>query len=179
MTDRVGYQLGNYRLLTLLGKGSFAEVYLGQHVRFKQQAAIKVLHTHLTGTEAEHFQREAETISALAHPGIVRVFDFDLDIEEGMPFLVMEYAPNGSLRRRHPREKWSRSLCSSPTSNRWPTPCSMRTSTRSSTVMSSRRICCWECAKRLYWLLGTSVQKYAPLREKILLTLLANIGGLV
>jgi excinuclease UvrABC ATPase subunit len=31
----------------------------------------------------------------------------------------------------------------------------------------------------LYWLLGTSVQKYAPLREKILLTLLANRGGLV
>ena len=31
----------------------------------------------------------------------------------------------------------------------------------------------------LYWLLGTSVQKYAPLREKILLPLLANIGGLV
>src|SRR6266571_4515499 len=101
MTDRVGQQLGNYRLLTLLGKGSFAEVYLGQHVRFKQQAAIKVLHTHLTGTEAEHFQREAETIAALAHPGIVRVFDFD--VQDSIPFLVMEYAPNGSLRRRHPK----------------------------------------------------------------------------
>src|SRR5438876_3453710 len=101
MTDRVGQQLGNYRLLTLLGKGSFAEVYLGQHLRFNQQASIKVLHTHLTGTEAEHFQREAETIAALAHPGIIHVFDFD--IEEGMAFLVMEYAPNGSLRRRHPK----------------------------------------------------------------------------
>src|SRR6266702_2994870 len=103
MTDHVRQQLGNYRLLTLLGRGSFAEVYLGQHVRFRQQAAIKVLHTHLTGTEAEHFQHEAETIAALAHPGIVRVFDFDIDIEEGMPFLVMEYAPNGSLRRRYPK----------------------------------------------------------------------------
>src|SRR5438876_1831285 len=101
MTDRVGQQLGNYRLLTLLGKGSFAEVYLGQHLGFNQQAAIKVLHTHLTGKEAEHFQREAETIAALAHPGVVRVFDFD--IEESMAFLVMEYAPNGTLRRRHPK----------------------------------------------------------------------------
>jgi hypothetical protein len=43
MTDRVGQQLGNYRLLTLLGRGSFAEVYLGQHVRLPLQAAIKVL----------------------------------------------------------------------------------------------------------------------------------------
>src|SRR5256714_9012020 len=101
MADSVGQQLGNYRLLTLLGKGSFAEVYLGQHLRFKQQAAIKVLHTHLSGTEAEHFQREAETIAALAHPGIVRVFDFD--VQESIPFLVMEYAPNGSLRRSHPK----------------------------------------------------------------------------
>src|SRR5438132_13057297 len=55
MADRVGQQLGNYRLLTLLGKGGFAEVYLGQHLRFNQQAAIKVLHLHLTGTEAQHF----------------------------------------------------------------------------------------------------------------------------
>jgi len=37
----------------------------------------------------------------------------------------------------------------------------------------------FELGFTLYWLLGTSVQKYAPLREKILLTLLANIGGLV
>jgi len=31
----------------------------------------------------------------------VRVFDFD--VQEGVPFLVMDYAPNGSLRRRHPQ----------------------------------------------------------------------------
>jgi eukaryotic-like serine/threonine-protein kinase len=101
MADRVGQQLGNYRLLTLLGKGGFAEVYLGQHLRFNQQAAIKLLHMHLIGTEAEHFRYEAETIALLAHPGIVRVFDFD--VQEGAPFLVLEYAPNGSLRRRHPK----------------------------------------------------------------------------
>src|SRR5207248_5942427 len=37
----------------------------------------------------------------LAHPSIVRVFDFD--VQDGVPFLVMEYAPNGSLRQRYPR----------------------------------------------------------------------------
>jgi peptide/nickel transport system substrate-binding protein len=100
MADRIGQHLGNYRLISLLGQGGYAEVYLGQHVRFDMQAAVKVLHTHLTDKEAEHFQQEAETIAKLAYPSIVRVLDFD--VQDGVPFLVMDYAPNGSLRRRHP-----------------------------------------------------------------------------
>ena len=70
-------------------------------MRFNQQAAIKVVHAHLSDQEVEHFRHEAETIATLAHPSIVRVFDFD--VQEGVPFVVMEYAPNGSLRRRFPR----------------------------------------------------------------------------
>jgi ABC-type transport system substrate-binding protein/serine/threonine protein kinase len=101
MVDRVGQQLGNYRLVALLGQGGYAEVYLGQHVRLSLQAAIKVLHTHLTGSEAEHFYQEAETIAKLSHPSIIRVFDFD--VQDGTPFLVMDYAPHGSLRQRFPR----------------------------------------------------------------------------
>src|SRR5947209_9887676 len=101
MADRLGQQFGNYRLVSLLGQGGYAEVYLGQHVRFNQQAAIKVLHAHLSEQEARHFQQEAETIATLAHPGIIRVLDFD--VQEGVPFLVMDYAPNGTLRRRYPK----------------------------------------------------------------------------
>ncbi len=101
MADRLGQQLSNYRLVTLLGEGGYAQVYLGQHVRLDLQAAIKVLRTYLTSSEAEHFQHEAQTIARLVHPSIVRVFDFD--VQEGVPFLVMDYAPNGSLRRRYPR----------------------------------------------------------------------------
>ena len=73
MADRIGQQLGNYRLVSLLGQGGYAEVYLGQHLRFNQQAAIKVLHAHLTQAEAEHFQQEAETIATLAHPSRLQV----------------------------------------------------------------------------------------------------------
>src|SRR5579864_5744016 len=101
MVDRVGQQFGNYRLVTLLGTGGYAEVYLGQHVRLNLQAAIKLLHTHLTGQEAEHFQQEAQTIASLMHPAIVRILDYD--VQDGVPFLVMDYAPNGSLHRRHPK----------------------------------------------------------------------------
>jgi peptide/nickel transport system substrate-binding protein len=101
MNDRVGQQFGNYRLVSLLGQGGYAKVYLGQHVRLSLQAAIKVLHTYLTGQEAEHFHQEAETIAKLTHPSIVRILDFD--VQEGVPFLVMDYAPGGSLRRRYPK----------------------------------------------------------------------------
>jgi eukaryotic-like serine/threonine-protein kinase len=100
VADRLGQQFGNYRLIALLGQGSYAEVYLGQHVRLELQAAIKVLHGHLTSSEAERFQQEAQTMERLTHPSIVRVFDFD--VQDGIPFLIMEYAPNGSLRRRYP-----------------------------------------------------------------------------
>src|SRR5437588_12849461 len=101
MADRIDQQLSNYRLVSLLGQGGYAEVYLGQHVRLNQQAAIKVLHAHLTQSEAERFQQEAQTISTLVHPSIIRVFDYD--VQDGVPFLVMDYAPNGSLRQRYPK----------------------------------------------------------------------------
>jgi peptide/nickel transport system substrate-binding protein len=101
MSDRIGQHFGNYRLVALLGQGGFAEVYLGQHMRLNLQAAIKVLHTHLTEQEVAHFQQEAETIAQLQHPAIVRILDYD--VQDGIPFLVMDYAPGGSLRRRYPK----------------------------------------------------------------------------
>src|SRR5258708_23233020 len=100
MTDRVGEELGKYRLTRLLGRGSFAEVYLGEHVYLKAEAAVKVLRTHLADSDVESFLKEAQTIAHLVHPHIIRIFDFD--VHEGTPFLVMDYAPHGTLRQRHP-----------------------------------------------------------------------------
>jgi len=96
-----GKQFGAYRLTKLLGKGGFAEVYLGEHVLLGTPAAIKVLHAELSSGEDVSFQREAKTIAALQHPHIVRVLDFD--IQDGTPFLVMAYAAQGTLRSRHRR----------------------------------------------------------------------------
>jgi serine/threonine protein kinase len=94
-------QLGNYRLMCLLGQGGFADVYLGEHIYLNTQAAIKVLQMHLGQQELEDFLNEARTVARLVHPHIVRVLEFG--VENNTPFLVMDYAPNGTLRQRHPR----------------------------------------------------------------------------
>lgn len=99
MTDRVGQRLGNYRLTRKLGEGGFAEVYLGEHLHLGTEAAIKVLTLQLTGDELEQFRNEARTIAHLQHPHIVRVLEFG--VEGTTPFLVMDYAPHGTLRQRY------------------------------------------------------------------------------
>src|SRR5437016_6363186 len=79
MADRVGQQLGSYRLLRKIGQGAFAEVYLGEHLYLERLAAIKVLHVQMQPETHEPFQREARIIARLQHPHIVPVHDFGLD----------------------------------------------------------------------------------------------------
>ena len=101
MTDQIGQRLGNYTLLRLLGKGGFAEVYLGEHVYLKSLAAIKVLLTQLGQEDTDRFISEARLLMGLRHPNIVRVLEFG--VEQDIPFLVMDYAPHGTLRQRYPK----------------------------------------------------------------------------
>ncbi len=101
MVDRVGQQLGNYRLIQLLGQGNWASVYLGQHVHLNTQAALKVLHEQLAHADAGGFLDEARAIAHLRHPHIVQVLDFG--IAGSIPFLVMDYAPAGNLRQHYPK----------------------------------------------------------------------------
>ncbi len=98
MQPTVGQQIGNYRILRLLGKGGTASVYLGEHIYLKSHAALKILHTALPDTE--QFLTEARTLVGLAHPHIVRVLDFA--VQDDVPFLVMDYASDGSVRQQYP-----------------------------------------------------------------------------
>ncbi|HZR42172.1 MAG TPA: serine/threonine-protein kinase, partial [Ktedonobacteraceae bacterium] len=108
MADHVGKppegarQVGDYRLLRRLGGGGFGEVYLAEHVRDHAQVALKLLQVRLTSSEElKAFINEARTIR-LKHPHIVPLLDFGIGQEES-PFLVMEYAPGGTLRDKHPK----------------------------------------------------------------------------
>jgi serine/threonine protein kinase len=106
MDDRVGQQIGNYQLARLLGKGGFAEVYLGQHVLLaSRQVAVKLLHALAQLDEYKEaaqgqFLKEAETVAVLQHPHIVQLIDFGI---QESPYLLMQYAPNGTLRNISPQ----------------------------------------------------------------------------
>ena len=98
---REGQQLGNYRLLRLLGRGGFGEVYLGEHLYLQTPVAIKVLASQTEQQVRDLIRTEARTHARLDHPHIARLLDFGF--EQDTPYLVMTYAPGGTLRTRHPR----------------------------------------------------------------------------
>jgi serine/threonine protein phosphatase PrpC/tRNA A-37 threonylcarbamoyl transferase component Bud32/regulator of sirC expression with transglutaminase-like and TPR domain len=99
----VGKQIGNYHVIKELASGSSGSVYLARHVFLKKKhpvVAIKVLHAAHLGSQKErdNFLQEAQFLEVLEHPHILSIIDFG--IYEGFPYLVAEYAPNGSLRDR-------------------------------------------------------------------------------
>lgn len=98
---RVGQQFGNYRLLRLLGEGGFSQVYLAEHLHLDAQVAIKIFHEELMAQQRDAFLHEARTIATLEHPSIIKVLD--CGIEHDASYLIMNYAPGGTLRKRHPR----------------------------------------------------------------------------
>src|SRR5260370_38199203 len=102
MTDTQDQQLDNYRLIRQLGAGSFGKVYLGEHTHEHTPAAVKLLQARLTPEDLKQFINEASATFRLQHPNIVRLLDFGIS-KDGTPFLAMAYAPNGTLRQRHPK----------------------------------------------------------------------------
>ncbi len=101
MADLSGQQVGKYRLIRQIGRGSFGEVYLAEDTHHSTLVAIKILLTRVDGTERlESFIHEARLI-VLNHPHIIRLRDFG--IENDMLFLVMDYIPGGTMRQRHPQ----------------------------------------------------------------------------
>ncbi len=100
--DMIGRILARtYHVERLLGGGGMGSVYAARHVRTGGLCAVKLLHPE-TAADAEiykRFQDEARTISALRHPHIVQVTDFDRD-DDGTPFIVMEMLEGEDLYQR-------------------------------------------------------------------------------
>ena len=90
-----------YVLGECIGKGGMGEVYEATHVRLPGHVAVKILRPHLlTNDDAfARFCREAEIMSALQHPHIVQIFDFNTALD-GRPYFVMEYLDGVDLEAR-------------------------------------------------------------------------------
>src|SRR5438270_7007199 len=94
----VGKSIGNYRIVAFIGSGGFGSVYRGvHHVLQDRIVALKILHNHLSSPqELSRFLQEAQLLEHIQHPHILQIFDAGL--ENGLPYLVTEYASHGSLR---------------------------------------------------------------------------------
>src|ERR1022692_450132 len=89
---------GTYRLVRPLAEGGCGDVWVAAHTRLGSEVAVKILHASLAnGADAlELFRQEADIMSALRHPHVVQILDFNVT-ENGVPFLVMELLEGRSL----------------------------------------------------------------------------------
>lgn len=104
-----GTMIGDYRLVSYIGNGSAADVYLAEQTALnKRKVVIKILHRSLSETRVSSFEREAAALALLSHPYIVPIFDYGVlhrrgtgarqgGEEESVPYLVLPYAEQGSL----------------------------------------------------------------------------------
>jgi serine/threonine-protein kinase len=103
MTTPVGKSLqsGKYILDQELGQGGFGVTYTATHQALGQVVVIKTLNLSLRydpkfSDFQRQFQDEARRLARFSHPNIVRVTDFF--IEEGLPYIVMDFIPGQTLR---------------------------------------------------------------------------------
>ena len=92
--------IGRYEVISELGRGGMATVYLAHDPNFQRNIAVKVLpreYMHDPQFRAR-FEREAHTIAGLEHPAIVPVYDFGE--AEGQMYIVMRLMAGGSLAER-------------------------------------------------------------------------------
>ncbi len=92
------HTIGKYRMLEEIASGSSGRIYRGEDTQRKNApVAIKVLHfANLSSEqEREHFLQEARFLTMLKHPNILPVLDVGID--SNVPYIVTEFAPNGSL----------------------------------------------------------------------------------
>ena len=96
----VGRTLGRYRVLEQVGAGGMGTVYRARDERLHRDVAVKVLTPGtISGPAArKRFRQEALALSALNHPNIATIYDFDSEGE--LDFLVMEYISGVTLDER-------------------------------------------------------------------------------
>jgi tRNA A-37 threonylcarbamoyl transferase component Bud32 len=100
MFNIVGKSLGRYHVVEQLGEGGMASVFKAYDKSLERYVAIKVIRTEIVMDQEflQRFQREARALAQLDHPYILKVLDYGE--QDGMPYLVMPFAPGGTLKSR-------------------------------------------------------------------------------
>jgi serine/threonine protein kinase len=100
MTSLVGQSLDRYHILEQLGEGGMAVVYKAYDTHLDCPVAVKVILPSFEHTDKflKRFEREARALAKLSHPNIVGVIDYGQ--HNGLPYLVMEYLPGGTLKQK-------------------------------------------------------------------------------
>ncbi|HET6277214.1 MAG TPA: serine/threonine-protein kinase, partial [Candidatus Polarisedimenticolia bacterium] len=96
---QVGETFKHYRIIARLGEGGMGVVYRAEDTRLGRTVALKVFPPDmaLDPERVERFEREARAASAISHPGIATLYDFDHDGPTA--FLTMEYVEGKTLRQ--------------------------------------------------------------------------------
>jgi serine/threonine-protein kinase len=91
-------QMGQYRLIKLLGAGGMGEVYLAEHRMLKRPCAIKLIQPDRAGDPQAlaRFEREVRLTARLSHWNTIEIYDYGRT-DDGTFFYVMEYLPGLSL----------------------------------------------------------------------------------
>lgn len=87
-----------YEIIELIGQGGMAYVYKAMDLRLHRYVAVKVLKNEFMDNEQflKKFLREAQADAKLTHPNIVNVYD--VGIEDGYYYIVMEYIDGDTLK---------------------------------------------------------------------------------
>jgi len=88
-----------YRVLSRLGAGGMADVFLAEDQQLGRKIALKLLHRRFAEDPGfvERFRREAQAAAGLQHPNVVSVYD--RGAHDGNYYIAMEYLPGRSLKR--------------------------------------------------------------------------------
>jgi eukaryotic-like serine/threonine-protein kinase len=94
----IGKRVGNYQIVSLLGKGGMACVYRATHPEIGRDVAIKVLSSEVAAMPdvVRRFRVEAQAVNKIEHPNIIRIFDFG-QLDDGRSFCVMELLSGENL----------------------------------------------------------------------------------
>ena len=97
----IGSSVGNYRVVSKLGAGAMATVYLAEHPRINKKVAIKVINQELATSKemVSRFMTEARAASQIGHDHIVDILDFGQS-PEGENFMIMEYLEGQTISSR-------------------------------------------------------------------------------